>query len=562
MVEQNKTPETGNEQFWQGLSKKSGYIQQEFILSSQFLSSALGEAEFGKVMHEPLEKKDAVSTTYVSDDFSIEKPPESAGVIEQLKYSVRLAFAVKVQTDINLANNINRIIDKNIDDIQYVFGFINGDFNTDPTVAQVIVGGLISMIPVADQICDIRDLLASVIVLSDEDERTSENWMGLALVGIGVIPFFGSVFKTIAKLISSKVIKTKDELFKAIEQLESYCRKLGFTPFWGDNPERWLKTKPWAEIGAKAKQVLNQYLARLQDLLKSYGSSNPAKKLGFDGLADKYAVAIKDIMANIGRYIDDLCRQLEDACREIMGQPKLSVAGGHGNGMDVHIGGNSNEPTRVSHKQPSNKIAFAKMKEHKVGCFDPVNTPKARENARKNIDLGHPPQAKREKWSEDQYLKWETDRQLEMQQNALNSMTANDYQEGRKLFKQKGRGNGLDQVKARQKYEKELSDSKFEENLETMDPMSARNKADKDSKDVMSTMAALHNPDQITGGIKSDAPLDMGLKNVNSSIGSGWGNKATGETVSRVGLIDDAVTGVDPNVKDATKLNVKLERCK
>jgi|GEM_PF-1639656 len=564
MVEQNRAFETGNEQFWQGLSSKSAYIQQEFILSSQFLSTALGEAEYGRVMHAPLEKRDENKNTYVSEYFAIEKPPESAGFIEQFKYSIRLAFAVKVQTDINLANNINKIIDENIEDIQYIFGFISGDFNKDPTVAQVIVGGLISMIPVADQICDIRDLLASVIVLSDEQERTSENWMDLALVGIGVIPFFGSVFKTIAKLISSKIIKTKDELFKAIEQLESYCRKLGFTPFWGDNPERWLTTKPWVEIGTKAKQVLNQYLVKLQALLKSYGSSNPEKRYGFDGLADKYATAIKDIMANIGRYIDDLCRQLENACNEIMGQPKLSVAGGHGNSIDIHIGGKSSEPTRVSHTQPANKIAFAKMKEHKVGCFEPVNTPKARANARKNIDKGHPPQAQREKWSEDQYLKWETDRQLEMQQNALNNMTAKDYEEGRKLFKQSGRGNGMDQVQARRDYEKDLKERYYKEysNDPNISPMDAVTKSEKDAKDVMSTMAALHNPDQITGGIKSDAPMDIGLKNVNSSIGSGWGNVPKDSDISRVSSMDEAVKGLEPSVKDTTKLNMKLERCK
>ncbi|QNX17661.1 hypothetical protein IC793_13095 [Acinetobacter seifertii] len=57
MVEQNKTPETGNEQFWQGLSRKSGYIQQEFIQSSEFLSLALGESEYGVAKHAPLEKK-------------------------------------------------------------------------------------------------------------------------------------------------------------------------------------------------------------------------------------------------------------------------------------------------------------------------------------------------------------------------------------------------------------------------------------------------------------------------------------------------------------------------
>ncbi|MGY5394670.1 polymorphic toxin type 15 domain-containing protein [Acinetobacter sp. NigerLNRRAM0016] len=562
MVQQNGIPETGNEQFWQGLSDKSGYIQQEFIQASDFLSLALGESEYGVAQHEPLEKKDQTQYAYVSSNFSIEALPESAGFWEQLQHAIQLAFAVKVQADISLANNINQFLDENMEDIEYIFGYVSGDFNKNPTVAQVIVGGLISMIPVADQVCDIRDLLASVIILSDEKQRTAENWTGLALVGIGVIPFFGSVFKTIAKLIISKVIKTKDELFKAIEQLESYSRKLGYKPFWGDNPERWLKTKPWAEIATNAKQVLNQYLGKLQSLLEMYGSRNTAKMTGFDGLADKYAASLKSIMAQVGQYIDDLCRQVENACHEIMGQPKLSVAGGHGTVMDIHIGGNPNEPTKVSHTQPSNKIAFAKMKEHKVGCFDPVNTPKARANARKNIDLGHPPKAKSEKWSEDQYLKWETDRQLEMQQNALNAMTAKDYEKGRELFKQNGRGSGLDQVQARQNYEKDLADSKFEENLETMDPISARKKADQDSKDIMSTMAALHNPDQISAGIMSDAPMDMGLKNVNSSIGSGWGNKAAGESISRVDSIDDAVKGVDPSVKDTTKLNVKLARCK
>lgn len=562
MVQQNGIPETGNEQFWQGLSDKSGYIQQEFIQASDFLSLALGESEYGVAQHEPLKKKDQTEYAYVSSNFSIEALPESAGVWDHIQHSIQLAFAVKVQTDINLANNINQFLDENMEDIEYIFGFVSGDFNKNPTVAQVIVGGLISMIPVADQVCDIRDLLASVIILSDENQRTSENWTGLALVGIGVIPFFGSVFKTIAKLITSKVIKTKDELFKAIEQLESYSRKLGYKPFWGDNPERWLKTKPWAEIGTNAKQVLNQYLGKLQSLLEMYGSRNTAKMTGFDGLADKYAASLKSIMAQVGQYIDDLCRQVENACHEIMGQPKLSVAGGHSNGMEIHIGGNPNEPTKVSHTQPSNKIAFAKMKEHKVGCFDPVNTPKARANARKNIDLGHPPQAKSEKWSEDQYLKWETDRQLEMQQNALNGMTAKDYEKGRELFKQNGRGSGLDQVQARSNYEKDLKEKYFNQYKETMSPMDADMKATQDSKSVMSTMAALHNPDQISAGIMSDAPMDMGLKNVNSSIGSGWGNKATGESVSRVGSIDDAVKGVDPNVKDTTKLNIKLERCK
>jgi hypothetical protein len=45
-------------------------------------------------------------------------------------------------------------------------------------------------------------------------------------------------------------------------------------------------------------------------------------------------------------------------------------------------------------------------------------------------------------------------------------------------------------------------------------------------------------------------------------MGSGWGNKATGESLCRINSIDDAVKGVDPSIKDTAKLNVKLERCK
>jgi hypothetical protein len=64
-------------------------------------------------------------------------------------------------------------------------------------------------------------------------------------------------------------------------------------------------------------------------------------------------------------------------------------------------------------------------------------------------------------------------------------------------------------------------------------------------------MATLHKPDQILAGIMSIHPWVV--------VG---GNKATGESLCRINSIDDAVKAVEPSVKDATKLNVKLERCK
>ena len=56
--------------------------------------------------------------------------------------------------------------------------------------------------------------------------------------------------------------------------------------------------------------MFNDLESKLQSLLEMYGSRNTAKMTGFDGLADKYAASLKSIMAQVGQYIDDLCRQV------------------------------------------------------------------------------------------------------------------------------------------------------------------------------------------------------------------------------------------------------------
>jgi hypothetical protein len=77
---------------------------------------------------------------------------------------------------------------------------IEGDFNEDRSTAQILVDAGISMIPLVDQVCDVRDLIANVRKLS-RDVADKWAWLALALTLIGLFPTLGSLVKGVLKII-------------------------------------------------------------------------------------------------------------------------------------------------------------------------------------------------------------------------------------------------------------------------------------------------------------------------------------------------------------------------
>jgi hypothetical protein len=76
---------------------------------------------------------------------------------------------------------------------------IEGDFNDDRSTAQILIDSAISMIPLVDQLCDLRDLIANVKKLS-RDASDKWNWIALALTLIGLFPTLGSLVKGVLKI--------------------------------------------------------------------------------------------------------------------------------------------------------------------------------------------------------------------------------------------------------------------------------------------------------------------------------------------------------------------------
>ncbi|MCM0150328.1 hypothetical protein [Photobacterium galatheae] len=151
------------------------------------------------------------------------------------------------------------------DAAEWIWGVLQGDFNEDPTNAQIVVGTILSMLPIIDQIMDVRDVIANLMVLADEgksEEVKQFAWIALAITLVGLIPGLGSALKGTFKLI----MKNADV---ALDAILAILRKTGK----GD-PKAFLKNIPWAEITksiqTKCKEIIQKLISGLKVVQDSW----------------------------------------------------------------------------------------------------------------------------------------------------------------------------------------------------------------------------------------------------------------------------------------------------
>lgn len=157
-----------------------------------------------------------------------------------------------------------------------------------------------------------------------------------------------------------------------------------------------------------------------------------------------------------------------------------------------------------------------------------------------------------------EYLK-DMSKQLSGQQDALNSLTANEFKAARDAYNSQGRN----PVAAASQ------DDLRNEIIERMKPsirrslqaqgMSAREaiaQAKVRTEEIMDKLAALHEPDMVAGGWTSPAPTKMGRSDINSSIGGSWRQQG------RIAALDDAAQKAIDSGQGDQKMNAKLELCR
>lgn len=285
-----------NRQFWNGITKLPLEAQHSFWNAGITVSHYISEP--------PMPKR-------LQYDFS--KPPP------EMPWWERLFFHLG-QSSYNQAVTAQAQSEVVSDSAKWLWGALQGDFNKSPTTGQIIVGGIISMIPLVDQACDVRDVVANCINLSDAKEREkTENWIALGLTCIGFIPEAGSAVKTVAKAGMRNVDHLVD-LIKHMEWFEAHYRKLKVSVPWGHAPFKWLRTYDWQGAcklaGQNAKKAFLSAIAKAEAAAKyAIGLIQLKLKQFIDTLkiiVQRIESVMADLANRIKAKIDDLIKRGKD----------------------------------------------------------------------------------------------------------------------------------------------------------------------------------------------------------------------------------------------------------
>lgn len=128
---------------------------------------------------------------------------------------------------------------------------IEGDFNENRSTSQILVDAGISMIPLVDQVCDLRDLIANCRKLA-KDQTDVWNWVALVLTLIGLFPALGSLVKGVLKIFFGFVRrsggeKIADAVDAAMSWIISFLRRRQVQQYLKvhkiDDALKWLATE-------------------------------------------------------------------------------------------------------------------------------------------------------------------------------------------------------------------------------------------------------------------------------------------------------------------------------
>ncbi|REL26564.1 hypothetical protein DXX93_08205 [Thalassotalea euphylliae] len=192
----------------------------------------------------------------------------------------------------------------------WLWGTLQGDFNENPSTSQVVVGSIISMIPVIDQIMDCRDVCANVMVLTDDDKANDTNgWIALTLTGIGFIPVIGSAVKGVGKVI----VKNADS---AMSVAAATLRKLGK----GD-PIAYIKNIDWQDLGKQAAALIKEKVQALREALTAITASYKLKWL----LPDDMLANLKQVNESLATIIPTIEQGIASATNLIETKAKQAI---------------------------------------------------------------------------------------------------------------------------------------------------------------------------------------------------------------------------------------------
>jgi hypothetical protein len=225
-----------------------------------------------------------------------------------------------------------------IDDcVKFLEDLIMGDFNDEQMVSAQIIGGLVSLIPVMDQVMDVRDISGTLYRINKRGgfaKASLDQKVDLGFAAFGVVPEVGSAFKTVFKPLYRQRKRAKGVINSGVAMIETMLgKKKG-------GAVRWVRALDWAgntqAAIIQANMALESCIAMLDYLgQKHWWCPDRIEQLARDvapslrAMRGKLAAPIREAAAEIRKFLEGLLGEHAAAvAMSVAGNAAMSRGGG------------------------------------------------------------------------------------------------------------------------------------------------------------------------------------------------------------------------------------------
>ena len=191
------------------------------------------------------------------------------------------------------------------DAVDFLKSLILGDFVEEQPVSAQVVGGLIALIPVVQQVMNARDVSGVLFRINRKGgfaKATREDYMGLGFAALAVLPEAGSVFKMVFKPLWKDRRLAGAALRTGMEMIE---RMLGMAK---GGAVKWIKALEWGALTEQAIAGVNAALDAMQEMLEYLAEPHWWVP---DALASVAKDALPGVKAMKGQIAEPLAKGVE-----------------------------------------------------------------------------------------------------------------------------------------------------------------------------------------------------------------------------------------------------------